>query len=185
MVETLSAPAVEVFRNIPRNDWATTGELTDFVSVQDRTIRRYLEDFEEKGLVERRRTGTGHADPVRRTAGEGAVRSKVDAKRSEPAKFCMVGGYEYGVCTLNEADSIPIHRLVAIAEYGVDAVAGREIHHKNGIKWDNRPSNLTPLDREAHARHHSFERMLSEINDAALADLLEGAGYTDAAALID
>lgn len=185
MPETLTETAVEVFRNIPRDDWTTTNELTDLVSVHRRTIRRYLQDFEQRGLIARRRTEDGYPDPVQRTADKTAVQSKTEEKRSEAATFCMVGGYEYAVCTLNQSDSIPIHRLVAVAEYGTEVVAESEIHHKNGIKWDNRPSNLEPLDKKAHAQLHSLERMLFQIDDTALANLLEEAGYPDAAAEIE
>lgn len=31
-----------------------------------------------------------------------------------------------------------------VAEHGVDAVAGKHVHHKNGIRWDNRPEKLQP-----------------------------------------
>jgi len=47
-----------------------------------------------------------------------------------------------------------VHRLVAIAEHGIEAVAGNDIHHENEIPWDNRPSNLTPLGRGDHLKLH-------------------------------
>ena len=31
-----------------------------------------------------------------------------------------------------------------VAEHGVDAVAGKHVHHKNGIRWDNGPEKLQP-----------------------------------------
>lgn len=37
-------------------------------------------------------------------------------------------------------DCVRIHRLVAVAEYGIDYVndwSDYHVHHKNGIKWDN------------------------------------------------
>lgn len=50
------------------------------------------------------------------------------------------------------SDVVYVHRLVAVAENGLDAVVGNHVHHRNGIRWDNRPGNLevkTPSD------HHS------------------------------
>lgn len=47
------------------------------------------------------------------------------------------------------------HRLVAIVEHGLDAVAGKVVHHKNEIPWDNRPSNLQLMTNEEHVRHHN------------------------------
>ena len=52
-----------------------------------------------------------------------------------------------------------IHRLVAIGEFGLEAVTGKVVHHKNGIPWDNRPSNLELIESQAeHARRHAKER---------------------------
>ena len=47
-----------------------------------------------------------------------------------------------------------VHRLVAVAEYGYDAIAGKDVHHKNGHKVDNRPENLEPIDPSSHAKLH-------------------------------
>jgi len=51
-----------------------------------------------------------------------------------------------------------VHRLTAIAEHGFDAVCGNDVHHKNGVRWDNRPSNLEVLDPSEHRRLHGEER---------------------------
>lgn len=53
--------------------------------------------------------------------------------------------------------SIGIHRLLAVAEYGLDAVAGMDVHHKNGIPWDNRPENIELLTRSEHMRTHRLQ----------------------------
>lgn len=53
------------------------------------------------------------------------------------------------------ADYVRVHRALAIAEYGIDAVKGKDVHHKNGIKWDNRPENIELLTRSKHARLHN------------------------------
>ena len=52
------------------------------------------------------------------------------------------------------------HRLLAVAEYGFDAVADEDnvVHHKNGVTWDNRPSNIRLLTNEVHARKHANEQ---------------------------
>lgn len=48
-----------------------------------------------------------------------------------------------------------VHRLVAVAEYGLEAVNGAIIHHRNGIPWDNRPSNLEVLEsQKEHMERH-------------------------------
>lgn len=50
------------------------------------------------------------------------------------------------------------HRLLAIAHYGTQ-VAEKVIHHKNGIKFDNRIKNLEPMSNEEHSRLHTNERI--------------------------
>lgn len=54
----------------------------------------------------------------------------------------------------SRGDSFPLHRLLAIAEWGVDAVKGNHVHHKNGLKWDNRTDNLEILTPSEHAKMH-------------------------------
>lgn len=55
-------------------------------------------------------------------------------------------------------DVFYVHRLLAIDEEGVEAVVANDIHHKNGIKWDNRPSNIDVMGHGDHASHHSKGR---------------------------
>lgn len=53
-----------------------------------------------------------------------------------------------------ERVAIGLHRLLAIAEFGYEAVKGKDIHHKNGIKWDNRPGNIEPVTKSEHGKIH-------------------------------
>lgn len=45
---------------------------------------------------------------------------------------------------------IKLHRLVAVAEWGIEQVKDAEIHHRDGMKLHNLPRNLTPLDPKRH-----------------------------------
>lgn len=47
-----------------------------------------------------------------------------------------------------------VHRLLAVAEWGFDAVCGNEVHHDNGIPWDNRVENIAPLTVSEHRKEH-------------------------------
>lgn len=48
-----------------------------------------------------------------------------------------------------------IHRLLAVAEWRFDDVAGKVVHHQNGIPWDNRPGNIELLSDGEHKRVHA------------------------------
>ncbi len=75
-------------------------------------------------------------------------------KSNTPASFRFNEfGYPMSYSSADNA-SIHVHRLVAVAEYGIDAVAGNDVHHKNEIRWDNRPENLEVLSRSDHVKEH-------------------------------
>ena len=46
------------------------------------------------------------------------------------------------------------HRLLAVAEFGFDALYNNVVHHQNGCKIDNRPSNIELMSRSGHMNHH-------------------------------
>jgi len=54
----------------------------------------------------------------------------------------------------DRGSSVFVHRLLAVAEYGTDAVANNHVHHKNGIPWDNRPDNIEIMSASDHAKQH-------------------------------
>lgn len=66
--------------------------------------------------------------------------------------------HSYEMWDDNDATTqVRVHRLLAVAEYGLDAIKGKHIHHINGIEWDNRPGNIKPLHPENHTKLH-FEQ---------------------------
>jgi len=78
--------------------------------------------------------------------------------RTPKASFSTTeDGYEYWQAwnpERGQSDWVPVHRLVAVAEYGFDAVCDNQVHHATGIKWDNRPSNLILSSASEHAKRH-------------------------------
>ena len=51
-------------------------------------------------------------------------------------------------------NTVYVHRLLAVAEYGFDTVCGNVVHHKSGIPWDNRADNIEVLPQRDHHGEH-------------------------------
>lgn len=62
-----------------------------------------------------------------------------------------------------------VHRLLAVARFGLDAVRGVDVHHKNDVPWDNRPENLALITRSEHVKQHheegDYDRHLRKLHD--------------------
>lgn len=56
--------------------------------------------------------------------------------------------------SMEDMHHVFVHRLLAVASHGLEALQGKEVHHKNGIKWDNRPENIELLSPEQHRKRH-------------------------------
>lgn len=82
-----------------------------------------------------------HEIPIRKSNHDKVPYYHTDRKGHERIQ----AGFDYTI------DYVKIHRLAAVAWFGLDAVVGKDIHHKNDIGWDNRESNLQPMDHAAHS----------------------------------
>lgn len=72
-------------------------------------------------------------------------------------------GYEkFQHCYRQNHSVLLVHRLLAVAEYGFGSVCGAEIHHKNGIPWDNRSENIEPLSEQEHKRKHANKHPMTK-----------------------
>ena len=91
------------------------------------------------------------------------TRSANDHQKKSPASFVTVPrGYErVSAKHNNEPKYAYVHQLVAIAKganphdvFG----GGNVVHHRNEIKWDNRPDNLEVMTQSEHRSHHATKQ---------------------------
>ena len=81
--------------------------------------------------------------------------------RHTPASFNTIPrGHEVWQARGNGAERmIFVHRLLAVSEFGFEAVRGMDVHHKNGVPWDNRPENIELLTASEHAHRHESPKL--------------------------
>lgn len=103
-------------------------KIADEYGVSSRTIYNWLEKFD----IDRRYVGENRPGVQLRTDAEGYVKWRTTADGKER--------------------DVRVHRLLAVLEFGFDAVCGNHVHHKNDIPWDNRSENLEVLSAEEHGR---------------------------------
>lgn len=109
-------------------------EMAEEFGVDQSTIHYHM----EKNGIPRRRPGGLHKHP------EVTTNSK---------------GYKVVRHTVNgNSHSVRIHRLLAVSEWGIEAVSGMDVHHKNGCKIDNRVSNLEVISRSEHLKKENSNR---------------------------
>ena len=72
--------------------------------------------------------------------------------REIPQRIDKQTGYVVVSMVWNKKRSTPVrfHRVIAIYYYGLEKVQGKHVAHKNGIKIDNRLSNIIPLSQSEH-----------------------------------
>lgn len=100
-----------------------------------------------------------HAIPTRENWKAGVEAARRANRVERVAQRMLPSGYEYWQSRDPDRTNriVYVHRLLAVAEYGFDAVAGMDVHHENNIPWDNRPDNIDLLSGEEHGGLHSRE----------------------------
>lgn len=134
-------------------------EIAEIAGVHKGTIKHWLDQhgIESRSKKEAINLSWENAEKRRQKVGE---RFAEIHRTLHPFVFTKKNGYVYAGSSDGQGGSefVPIHRLLAVAEYGIDAVKDKVVHHKNKIKWDNRPQNIELMDAAEHSRHHALER---------------------------
>lgn len=129
----------DVLKELYHGKGMSLREVADELGCSDRLIRNRMEDY---GIE---------------------TRTRLETLRVPYATFYSdAQGYE---CWSTYSDgsklALRAHRLLAIAEgqNPHDIFSGdTHVHHKNGIKWDNRPENIVAMDASEHLSTHTKER---------------------------
>jgi len=107
-----------------------------------------------------------HQSNISNTLIEAGVETRKRGELQHPTVYISDDGYLTCRHRLGGRDkgrvAFRVHRLVAVAEYGYEEVAGKDVHHKNGHKIDNRPKNLEPIESSDHTElHHEQNDIIS------------------------
>ena len=130
----------DTLRELYHGRGLTTQEVADMSKVSETQIRYWMDKFG----IERRDVGPEKGSQHVNYAHFGTTANGYES--------WATWDYEKG-----ELDRVKVHRLLAVAEYGYEAVVDKDIHHRNGVKWDNRPENVEPLTRSEHMSLHASE----------------------------
>lgn len=116
-------------------------EIADRYGVHQKTVWRWFEKYN----IDR------HAPTGGRVEGQ---KSNKLAYGDDPSGYCKWSG----TIDIDGFSTTFVHQLLAVADgadpYKVYSGGEYHIHHKNGVKWDNRPENIEVVTPKEHAEKH-------------------------------
>jgi transposase len=158
-------------------------ELADIYDCHRSTIRRYINKYnikkvwEDEELMETLMEDKGFStieisdmfncgqSSIGRAKLEFELEGNANPRKKPPHHHWDSRGYEIVCCDNGKKKrQVYIHRLVAVAEYGIEAVKENDVHHINGVKWDNRPSNIEVISPQEHGKIHREEQIAKGLN---------------------
>ena len=133
---TSSWQSEAVLRELYWEDELTQQEIADELGYGHRTVRRWMDrlNIDLRSRSERRR---------------------LDHSK-QPASFSL-GSYGHERWDNQFGDRqyvVKVHRLLAVAEYGIETLRDKVVHHKNGVPWDNRVENIELMTASEHSALH-------------------------------
>ena len=139
--EDVSYREEDTLRRLYHDERLSTFEIAERFGVEHSTISKWM----KRNDVEPRSTSEAQSN-------------RTDLLKSPACYITDERGYSLWRTQHNdEQHTVYVHRLAAVAWNGFDAVAKKDVHHKNGIKWDNRESNLEPLTPSQHRKRHTSQ----------------------------
>lgn len=127
----------ETLRRLHWDEGLSLGDMAERLGCGKTTVHRWM----------------GRLDVDRRDHKSAVVnefRKKYARYRVTQDGYCIWQSFHNG-----GTDRMQVHRLLAVAEYGIDAVKGRVVHHEDGVKWNNVPGNISLMDNSEHTKHHA------------------------------
>lgn len=167
----------ELMRELYSSKGMNKSEIADYLNCEEGTVAKWLSIHDI--IIKKKNDGIGRdqlhslfveqglslAECGRRLGcSAGKVRYWVRKYNIEPrkqedplaVKYQSHKGYPCWIPKMGDsAVRIRVHRLAAVAEWGVEDVKGMSVHHKSEIPWDNRLSNLELISNEKHAKLHN------------------------------
>jgi len=119
----------DTLRRLYRNEGLSTHEIADVLNCSQATVFNWMEKYD--------------------------IERETPNKEKVPSLTHHTNGYETFQSQGGDGnDSVLHHRLLAVSIWGFEQLAGKVVHHKSNIPWDNRPSNLQLVTQSEHMDIH-------------------------------
>jgi len=127
----------ETLRRLYWDEELSTAQIGELAGVHHTTILRQMQD-----------------NNIPRRDRSDAVSNSVSNEYANYLVNEHTGYVRWSSASGEAEDTLPVHRLLAVCEYGFEEVCGKHVHHKNGIPWDNRPDNIEIMEPATHHKLH-------------------------------